>query len=288
MLFAAAESDVAGAPPNNEPPAGLAPNTEDGVVPEMPPKVAAAVVAAGFAPNIGVLTAAAVVCPPNTEAALLLVVAVPYNDGAAELVDVACAPNKELLAEFDAVVDAVALLNTDATEGLAPNIELAAVVVEAAAAVNAEAVVTAGFVPNSEPPVAAGVLAVLVALPLEVLAVAPNRDPPEALAADPNTEGGLGAAVLLVTALDVAADPNKALGVTGAALTSLAVGLAPPNSEGVDFDSTAGVVLLAVEAGVSPPALAAEMLLNKPGLGFCVEPNMLGFEEVAPKTTMKR
>ena len=27
MLFAAAESDVVGAPPNNEPPAGLAPNT---------------------------------------------------------------------------------------------------------------------------------------------------------------------------------------------------------------------------------------------------------------------
>ena len=259
------------------------------MVPEVPPKVDAAVVAAGFAPNIdGVLTAAAVVCPPNTEAALLLVVAVPNNDGAAELVDVACAPNTEPPAEVDAVVDAVALLNTDATEGLAPNIELVAVVVEAAAAVNAEAVVTAGFVPNSEPPVAAGVLAVLVALPLEVLAVTPKRDPPEALAADPNTEAGLGAAVLLVTALDVAADPNKALGVTGAAFPSLDVGLAPPNSEGVDFDSTAGVVLLAVEAGVSAPAVAAEMLLNKPGLGFCVEPNMLGFEEVAPKTTMKR
>ena len=94
--------------------------------------------------------------------------------------------------------------------------------------------------------------------------------------------------VLLVTALDAVSDPNKALGVTGAAFPSLDVGLAPPNSEGVDFDSTAGVVLLAVEAGVSPPALAAEMLLNKPGLGFCVEPNMLGFEGVAPKTTMQR
>ena len=90
------------------------------MVPEVPPKVDAAVVADSFAPNIdGVLTAAAVVCPPNTEAALLLVVAVPNNDGAAEVVDVACAPNKELLAEVDAVVDAATLLNTDATEGLA-------------------------------------------------------------------------------------------------------------------------------------------------------------------------